>query len=227
MNYIYDKKYPVTSILLILTTLVFLGMFILRGFSYAEEQTVFEFGAVYSLAIILNPGQIWRLFSAIFVHIGLEHFVVNVVTLYFIGRQAENIFGSRNFFLLYVMSGLMGNVFVFFFSPDSLSAGASTALFGLFASIVTLHYVVRESYIQQLGQSYMTLIVVNIIFSFMPGISLAGHLGGLIGGILCAVIFYNKGTSNAFKPAQRWLALFAYLALASLLIFLGFHHSLI
>ena len=121
----------------------------------------------------------------------------------------------------------MGNVFVFFFSPDSLSAGASTALFGLFASIVTLQYVVRDSYIQQLGQSYMTLIVVNIIFSFMPGISLSGHLGGLIGGILCAVILPVKESSNTFKPAQRWLALFCYLALAALLIFLGFHYSLI
>ena len=227
MNYIYDKKYPVTSILLILTTLVFVGMLILRGFSYAEAQTVFEFGAVFSPTIIMYPTQIWRLFSAIFVHIGLEHFVVNAVTLYFIGRQAEDIFGSRNFFLLYMMSGLMGNIFVFFFSPDTLSAGASTALFGLFASIVTLHYVVRDSYIQQLGQSYMTLIVVNIIFSFMPGISLAGHLGGLIGGILCAVILPVKVSSNAFKPAQRWLVLFGYLALAALLIFLGFHHSLI
>jgi len=72
MNYIYDKKYPVTSVLLILTTLVFGGMLILRGFSYAEAQTVFEFGAVYSPTIIMNPIQIWRLFSAIFVHIGLE-----------------------------------------------------------------------------------------------------------------------------------------------------------
>ena len=115
MNYIYDKKYPVTSILLILTTLVFVGMLILRGFSYAEAQTVFEFGAVYSPTIIMNPIQIWRLFSAIFVHIGLEHFVVNVITLYFIGRQAEDIFGSRNFFLLYMMSGLMGNIFVWTF----------------------------------------------------------------------------------------------------------------
>ena len=92
---------------------------------------------------------------------------------------------------------------------------------------MTLHYVVRDSYIQQLGQSYMTLIVVNIIFSFMPSISLAGHLGGLIGGILCAVILPIKSSSNAFKPAQRWLVLLGYLALAALLIFLGFHHSLI
>jgi len=227
MKEIFDRRYPVTSFFLLVTTLVFILMFLTSGFNYTSAATLYQFGAVYPPAIKAMPEQIWRLFSATFVHIGLEHFVVNVITLYFIGRQAEDIFGSRNFFLLYMMSGLMGNIFVFFFSPDALSAGASTALFGLFASIVTLHYVVRDSYIQQLGQSYMTLIVVNIIFSFMPSISLAGHLGGLIGGILCAVILPIKGSSNAFKPAQRWLVLFGYLALAALLIFLGFHHSLI
>ena len=227
MKEIFDRRYPVTSFFLLVTTLVFVLMFLTSGFNYTSAATLYKFGAVYPPAIKAMPEQVWRLFSATFVHIGLEHFVVNVITLYFIGRQAEDIFGSRNFFLLYMMSGLMGNIFVFFFSPDALSAGASTALFGLFASIVTLQYVVRDSYIQQLGQSYMTLIVVNIIFSFMPSISLAGHLGGLIGGILCAVILPIKGSSNAFKPAQRWLVLLGYLALAALLIFLGFHHSLI
>ncbi len=60
-----------------------------------------------------------------------------LLLFYFIGRQAEDIFGSRNFFLLYMMSGLMGNIFVSLFPvPDTLSA-ESTALFGLFASIVT------------------------------------------------------------------------------------------
>jgi len=227
MKEIFDRRYPVTSLFLLVTTLVFVLMFLTSGFNYTSAATLYKFGAVYPPVIKAMPEQIWRLFSATFVHIGLEHFVVNVITLYFIGRQAEDIFGSRNFFLLYMMSGLMGNIFVFFFSPAALSAGASTALFGLFSSIVTLQYVVRDSYIQQLGQSYMTLIVVNIIFSFMPSISLAGHLGGLIGGILCAVILPVKGSSDAFKPAQRWLVLFGYLALAALLIFLGFHHSLI
>ncbi|WP_164828357.1 rhomboid family intramembrane serine protease, partial [Streptococcus sp. DD11] len=169
MKYIYDKKYPVTSGLLILTGLVFAAMFLLKGFGYDSPQTVYEFGAVHALSIIQDPSQLWRLLAAIFVHIGLEHFAINAVTLYFIGRQTEEIFGSRNFFLLYLLSGLMGNLFVFFFSPDSLSAGASTSLFGLFAAIVTLRYVVRNPYIQQLGQTYLTLIVINVIFSFLPG----------------------------------------------------------
>ena len=226
MNYIYDKKYPVTSILLILTTLVFVVMFVLRGFSYAEEQTIFEFGAVFSPAIIINPVQIWRLFSAIFVHIGLEHFVVNMLTLYFLGRQIEAIFGSWKFLILYLMSGIMGNLFVVYFSPNSLAAGASTALFGLFASVVVLRYAKRNYYLQQLGQSYMSLLAVNLVMSFLPGISLAGHLGGLVGGALGAVILPVSGERYAFSKTQRFLALAAYLGLAAISIFLTFQRPI-
>jgi len=207
--------------LLILTTLVFVGMLILRGFSYAEAQTVFEFGAVYSPTIIMNPIQIWRLFSAIFVHIGLEHFVVNVITLYFIGRQAEDIFGSRNFFLLYMMSGLMGNIFVFFFSPDALSAGASTALFGLFAAVVILGYYSHSPLLNQLGRNYLALIVINLIFNlFTPSVGITGHLGGLVGGALAAIFLANKVESRLFSKGWRSTALLTYMLL--LLILLGF-----
>ena len=74
---------------------------------------------------------------------------------------------------------MMGNLFVFVFSPKSLAAGASTSLYGLFAAIIILRYATRNPYIQQLGQSYLTLFVVNIIGSVLiPGISLAGHIGG-------------------------------------------------
>lgn len=114
MNKIYDKRYPVTSLLLFITAGVFLAMFLLRGFNYASTQTIYEFGAMNGRTIQYFPSQIWRLVSAIFVHIGLEHFVMNMITLYFIGRQAEDIFGSWNFLFLYLMSGILGNVFVFF-----------------------------------------------------------------------------------------------------------------
>ena len=91
MNKLYDKQYPVTSILLLVTTGFFLTMFLLRGFAYASTQTIYEFGAMHGRSIQYFPSQIWRLASAIFVHIGLEHFAMNMITLYFIGRQAEDI----------------------------------------------------------------------------------------------------------------------------------------
>ena len=90
------------------------------------------------------------------------------------------------------MSGILGNVFVFFFTPNVVAAGASTSLFGIFGAIITLRYAVRNPYIQQLGQSYLVLLVMNLVLSLTPGISLAGHLGGAVGGALCAVIFSSS-----------------------------------
>jgi len=226
VNKLYDKQYPVTSILLLVTAGFFLTMFLLRGFAYASTQTIYEFGAMHGRSIQYFPSQIWRLASAIFVHIGLEHFAMNMITLYFIGRQAEDIFGSWNFLFLYLMSGILGNVFVFFFTPSAVAAGASTSLFGIFGAIITLRYAVRNPYIQQLGQSYLILLVMNLVLSLTPGISLAGHLGGAVGGALCAVIFPVRVDKKAYQMRQRILALAIYLILVLGMIFLAFNRGI-
>lgn len=217
-----DKDYPVTTGLLWLTGLVFGGMLLLRGADYSSTQTVFDFGGMYGRVLQMFPSQAWRLVTAIFVHIGLEHFAMNMLTLYFIGRQAESIFGSLKFLLLYLLSGIMGNLFVFVFTPNSVAAGASSALFGVLGSIIMLRYAVRNPYIKTLGQSYLSFLVVNLLFSLMPGISLAGHLGGAGGGALCAVILSVKGERAAYSKKERLLALVIYLGMSMLLLYLGF-----
>ena len=222
MKQMFDRDYPVTSILLIITTIIFILMFASYGFQYEGLEALYQFGAVHGYTIQADPGQFWRVFSAMFIHIGLEHFVVNMLTLYFLGRQIEAIFGSWKFLLLYLMSGVMGNVFVICFSPDTLAAGASTSLFGLFSAVIVLRYTTRNYYIQQLGQSYMSLLAVNLIMSFLPGISLAGHLGGLVGGALGAVILPVSGERYAFTLSQRLIATLAYIGLALFLIFMLF-----
>ena len=222
MKQMFDRDYPVTSILLIITTIIFILMFASYGFQYEGLEALYQFGAVHGSTIQADPSQFWRVFSAIFIHIGLEHFVVNMLTLYFLGRQIEAIFGSWKFLLLYLMSGVMGNIFVICFSPDTLAAGASTSLFGLFSAVIVLRYTTRNYYIQQLGQSYMSLLAVNLIMSFLPGISLAGHLGGLVGGALGAVILPVSGESYAFTLFQRLMATLAYIGLALFLIFMLF-----
>ena len=113
-----------------------------------------------------------------------------------------------------------------YFSPNSLAAGASTALFGLFASVVVLRFATRNYYLQQLGQSYMSLLAVNLVMSFLPGISLAGHLGGLVGGALGAVILPVSGERYAFSKSHRFLALAVYFGLAAILIFLTFQRPI-
>jgi len=217
MNQLFDKKYPVTSSLLLLTTGVFLAMLLLRGFDYESVQTVYDFGGVIGAEIQVDPSQSWRLLAAMFVHIGLQHFVLNMVTLYFLGRIAEDLFGSKAFLVLYILSGLMGNLFVMTFSPEVVAAGASTALFGIFGAIASLRFIARSPYIQYLSQSYTSLILVNILFSFMPGISLAGHLGGLVGGGILAFVFPVYGERDSVKKTWRLGALLLYIAGATLL----------
>lgn len=217
MNQLFDKKYPVTSSLLLLTTGVFLSMLLLRGFDYESVQTVYDFGGVLGDEIQVDPIQSWRLLAAMFVHIGLQHFVLNMITLYFLGRIAEDLFGSKAFLALYLLSGLMGNLFVLAFSPEVVAAGASTALFGIFGAIASLRFIARSPYIQYLSQSYTSLILVNIFFSFMPGISLAGHLGGLVGGGILAFVFPVYGERDSVKKSWRLGALLLYTAVAGLL----------
>ena len=217
MNQLFDKKYPVTSSLLLLTTGVFLSMLLLRGFDYESVQTVYDFGGVLGDEIQVDPIQSWRLLAAMFVHIGLQHFVLNMVTLYFLGRIAEDLFGSKAFLALYLLSGLMGNLFVLAFSPEVVAAGASTALFGIFGAIASLRFIARSPYIQYLSQSYTSLILVNILFSFMPGISLAGHLGGLVGGGILSFVFPVYGERDSVKKTWRLGALLLYIAGATLL----------
>ena len=217
MNQLFDKKYPVTSSLLLLTTGVFLAMLLLRGFDYESVQAVYDFGGVLGDEIQVDPSQSWRLLAAMFVHVGLQHFVLNMVTLYFIGRIAEDLFGSKAFLALYLLSGLMGNLFVLVFSPLAVAAGASTALFGIFGAIASLRFIARSPYIHYLSQRYTSLILINILFSFMPGISLAGHLGGLVGGGILAFVFPVYGEQDSVKKSWRWGALALYTAGAILL----------
>lgn len=222
MKEIFDRRYPVTSFFLIVTTLIFILMFLTSGFNYTSPQTLYRFGAIYGPAIRVMPTQLWRIFSATFVHIGLEHFLVNMLSLYFLGRQMEDIFGSKAFFFIYLLSGMMGNLFVLAFSPRYITAGASTALFGMFAAIIVLRYATRNPYIQQLGQSYLSLFVINLIGSVLiPNISLAGHVGGAVGGAILAIIFPVRGERRIYTPVQRSLAILAFIVLSVLLLFIG------
>ena len=219
MKFLYDRRYPVTSILLLVTTVVFLSMFIRFGGDYQTGAAIYYSGGVIGEVIQMDPSQLWRLITAIFVHIGLEHFAVNMISLYYLGHLAEDLFGSKAFLALYLLSGIMGNVFVAIFTPDAIAAGASTALFGLFGTIGALRFIVQSPYIRHLSQSYTSLIVVNLIFSFMPGISMAGHIGGLVAGVMLAYAFPARGEARFMNRTYQLSAALSYLLL--LLYFLG------
>lgn len=218
------KESPVTIFLLALTTLVFIAMQVIYFGNATSNQAIFNIGGMYGAYVSLFPSQLWRLVTPIFVHIGWEHFFFNALTLYFVGQIAEQIWGHHKFLALYVLSGIVGNIFTLFFTPNVIAAGASTSLFGVFAAIMVAGYFGRNPYLKELGRNYQALIIVNLIFNlFTPSIGIAGHIGGLVGGVLCAIFLPTLVEKNMFKPWQRWLAAATYVGLSLFLIVLALH----
>lgn len=218
------KESPVTFFLLALTTLVFIAMQVIYFGNATSNQAIFNTGGMYGAYVSLFPSQLWRLVTPIFVHIGWEHFFFNALTLYFVGQIAEQIWGHHKFLALYVLSGIVGNIFTLFFTPNVIAAGASTSLFGVFAAIMVAGYFGRNPYLKELGRNYQALIIVNLIFNlFTPSIGIAGHIGGLVGGVLCAIFLPTLVEKNMFKPWQRWLAAATYVGLSLFLIVLALH----
>lgn len=189
------RRIPVTVTLIAICILVFLWMTILGG-STNSGVLVFA-GAKYTPLIL--QGQWWRLLTAGFVHIGIQHLIINMITLYFIGMYVEELFGHFKMLVIYLVSVFVGNLASMLFQPiQNISAGASTGLFGLFGAFIMLGVTNRNNpMIQQLAKQFLILVVVNIGFDLlMPGVDLAGHLGGLVGG------FLGAGTCGSTKISK-------------------------
>src|SRR5574337_1715356 len=175
------NKYRATYILAGLTLGVWLSQFLANGAQAVKPINLFRFGALFGPDIIYNPTHLWRLVTPIFVHIGWEHFLLNFFSLIFIGRQIEDVFGSRRFLGIYLLSGIFGNILAFFVQPNILLAGASTSLFGIFGAMAMLGYLTKNPSFQAVGKQFAVLILANLAINiFQPDVGIFGHIGGAI-----------------------------------------------
>jgi rhomboid protease GluP len=153
----------------------------------------------------LAQGQIWRLFTPIFIHIGLLHFAVNSYTLYIIGWQIERILGSWWFIGLYIVAGICGNVASSLFSVN-LSAGASGALFGLLGVGFCLESMVGRRIEEVTGRrprnrAYAMTVLANLGIGFMiPFIDNSAHVGGLLAGLISTYAMLNIRPNSLQSP---------------------------
>src|SRR5262245_33528408 len=153
-------------------------------------------------------GEFYRLFTYMFLHYGLVHLITNMFSLLILGRALEAALGPLRFTVLYLVAGLGGGVACYVFTPAGPTAGASGAIFGLFAALfVVLRRLGRDT------TAFIPLLVINVLISFAPGISLAGHLGGLVTGAAIAV-------AMAYAPSKSRKLVTA-LVVAGLLLLMG------
>ncbi len=153
-------------------------------------------GTVYLKGVLFGPfiadnHQYYRLLTAGFLHDGLLHILFNMVFLWFMGQMLEPAIGRLNFVVVYFVSLFAGSFGALLFEPNAGTVGASGACFGILgALIVVARY--RGISIWQSGLGVTLLI--NIVFSLsIAGISIGGHLGGVVGGAICGWLIVELG----------------------------------
>ena len=173
------QRTPATITLLALILAIF-GLEFLIGPSFAWRFAV--------IPEAVKQGQYWRLITGTFLHAGLLHLLVNSVSLFQLGRVFEIMFGTRRFLLVYFASGLAGAVASTLIN-DGPSVGASGAIFGILGALILA---VRRSPVwrnhrtaRSVAGQCLVLLLINLVITWqVPQIDKAGHIGGLVVGLL-------------------------------------------
>jgi len=171
-------------------------------------------------AVYTGTHEYWRLLTAGFLHDGIVHILFNMVFLYIMGPMLEPAIGRLNFIVVYFVSLLAGSFGALLFQPDIPTTGASGALFGILGALIVVAYY-RGISIWQSGLG-LTL-VINIVFSLsVHGISIGGHLGGVVGGAICGWLIVQLGERRRMPAAAlAGCALVAVVAVAAAIAVAG------
>jgi membrane associated rhomboid family serine protease len=170
---------------ILLVAIVGLWLVMTAAGGSTDPQVLIRFGANYGQLIL--EGEFWRLFTSMFLHIGLAHLAFNAYALFIFGLEMERIYGPDRFIVIYILSGLFGNLVSFASrGPNMFSAGASGAIFGIIGMNLAYFLLHREAFGQFGRQRLMNtvfIIGINLFFGFtVPGIDNLAHMGGLIAG---------------------------------------------
>ncbi|KUO76338.1 MAG: rhomboid family intramembrane serine protease [Desulfosporosinus sp. BRH_c37] len=159
-----------------------------------DQRVLIEFGA--KVNTLIQAGEVWRLLTSTFIHIGIIHLIFNLYALRALGPLTEESLGHRRFFIIYILSGLGGSIASFIFSA-ALSAGASGAIFGLLGALLYFSYKRPTLWKSGLGMNLIIVILVNFGFGLVqPGIDNFAHLGGFITGAVTCVLLSKKSKEN-------------------------------
>jgi len=142
----------------------------------------------------VQDGEWYRLVTSAFVHSGLVHLGFNMIVLWWLGGALERYAGSLRTGAIFLASILWGAVGALLMAPDALTVGASGGIYGLMAALLVLE---RQKGIALLGSGVGVFLLLNLAITFvLPGISIGGHLGGLVGGFLAAIVLSGFGRGH-------------------------------
>ncbi|MDX6699750.1 MAG: hypothetical protein QOE65_3147 [Solirubrobacteraceae bacterium] len=206
-----------TYVLIAMNVLAFVGSLAGGGGVAARGGgSVVDNGALYGPSVA--DGEYWRLITSGFLHAGLIHIGFNMYLLYILGTMLEPSIGRVRFLVLYFTSLLGGSLGALLINPDSLTVGASGAVFGLMGGAVVI---MRARGFDPMASGIPALIGLNLLLTFVfPGISVGGHIGGLVSGAIAAYVLVAVGdrVRSPLVPLAVCIALAAGLAVAAVMV---------
>ncbi len=211
---LFSKKKPFVTYTLIIIMFVLMILMSVFGSGSTSINTLKKFGA-----LIKDKNPI-GLISSMFLHIGLIHFILNAWALKILGEQTESFYGHIKMLIIFIYSGIVGNLLSLILMPsNTISAGASGAIFGLMGSILYFALNQRTYMAEALRKQILPVIIVNLMLGFViSGINMYAHLGGLIGGMIISIalgVKYKTSKSekiNGFIASVILIGVLSYLA---------------
>jgi membrane associated rhomboid family serine protease len=200
---------PAVTLTLIGINVVVFALGYLTALSGGANGLISKYG-MWPIGIAVQ-GEWWRLLTSAFLHGGLLHIGFNMYVLYLIGPMVERALGSARFLILYLVAALGGSVASYVFSPpNTISVGASGAIFGLMAALL----VVGKRFKHDVSQ-IAVLLVVNLAIGFLvAGVDWRAHLGGMAtGAAMAAVMSYAPRQSRVLWQSLGTLAILLVLIL--------------
>jgi rhomboid protease GluP len=178
------SKLTPTTILIIANILVFAYTSVVGGSFPTTSTTELRLLGQYNQYVV-SHGWYWQLFTSIFVHVDIIHLLLNMIFLLIFGFRAEELFSEGEFFTIYFVSGIVGSLLTLLMPLNTVSAGASGAIFGMFGAVLI--------YLRKmLGGSIIGALIISFYFlllnSASPQINLFAHFGGLVAGLLIGYI---------------------------------------
>ena len=207
INVLFSRvpRADVTRALVAINVLVFALLAVVsRNLTQIPSDLLIRLGG--NFAPLVQQGETWRFFTALFLHGGLLHVGLNMLALHQAGQVVERLFGRAGFLSIYLIAGLLGNAASLWWKPGPVSVGASGAIFGVYGAL--LAYLLRQrgsvpvEVFREMRSGTLGFIGYSLFAGFsIPGIDNAAHLGGLVGGMLLGAAFAEPVVSQ--RPV-RW-----------------------
>lgn len=219
---IFAPKIPIITYAIIFVCIFMFIISLFMGesnFLFIDRNVLYLLGANNNVAV--NGGELYRLFTCIFLHAGIIHLLCNMYSLYVIGPQVESFYGKLKYIFIFFFSGICGSILSLAFSGNNLiSVGASGAIFGLLGSILYFGYHYRVYLGNALKSQIVPVIILNLMIGFMiTGIDNFAHIGGLIGGVFASMAVGVPDKSGTSDKASGCILMLIYLGF---IIYLAF-----